>query len=72
MFGVKYLENPWREKFDFFSKKFSGSIFWRVEKWGSLLESFKSKKIFRDPCRASTEVEPRKILHSNIFNKRQV
>ena len=20
MFGVKYLENPWREKFDFFSK----------------------------------------------------
>ena len=27
MFGVEYLENPWIEKFDFFSKKSSGSIF---------------------------------------------
>ena len=46
MFGVKYLENPWREKFDFFSKKFSGVVFRRVEKWGSWLESFRSKKSF--------------------------
>ena len=68
MFGVEYLENPWREEFDFFSKNSSGSIFLRVQNWGSWLESFRSKKIFRDPCRARTEVEPRKILHSNIFN----
>ena len=27
MFGVKYLENPYREKFDFFSKDSPGSIF---------------------------------------------
>ena len=59
MFGVKYLENPWSEKFDFFSKKSSGSIFWRVEKWESWLKSFRSKKIVKDPSRESTEVKPR-------------
>ena len=42
MFGVEYLENPFREKFDFFSKNISGSIFWRVEKWESWLELFRS------------------------------
>ena len=42
MFGVKYLENPFREKFDFFSKNTSDSIFWGIEKWESWLESFKS------------------------------
>ena len=42
MFGVEYLANPWREKFDFFSKNTSGSIFRRVEKWESWLESFRS------------------------------
>ena len=59
MFGVEYLENPLREKCDFFSKKSSGSIFRRVEKWGSWLESFRSKKIFRDPSYAGTEVNAR-------------
>ena len=62
MFGVEYLENPWREKFDFFSKKSSVSIFWRVEKRVSWLESVWSKKIVKDPCRESTEVTPMKIL----------
>ena len=42
MFGVKYLENPWWEQFDFFSKNTWGSIFWHVGKWKSWLESFKS------------------------------
>ena len=31
MFGVEYLKNPWREKFDFFSKKSPGFIFGLVE-----------------------------------------
>ena len=57
MFGVEYLENPWREKFDVFSKKSSGCIFWRVEKWASWLESFRSEKIVKDPRRESTEVD---------------
>ena len=46
-------------------------MFWPVENWRSWLESFRSKKIYRDPCRACTEVEPRKILRSNIFNNTQ-
>ena len=57
MFGVEYLEIPWREKFDFFLKNTWGSIFWGVGKWESWLESFRSKKIFCDPCRVRTEVK---------------
>ena len=34
MFGVEYLENPWREEFDFFSKHSSGSIFFTCRKLG--------------------------------------
>ena len=57
MFGVKYLENPWREKFDFFSIDSPGSIFLGVEKWKSWLESFRSNKIFREPSLEGTEVK---------------
>ena len=37
MFGVKYLENLWREKFEIFWIPSRVSIFWHPEKWGSWL-----------------------------------
>ena len=58
MFGVKYLENRWREKFEIFWIPSRVSIFWHAEKWGSWLESFKSKKIAKDPNRAVIEADP--------------
>ena len=46
MFGVEYLENPWRKKIDFFSKTSSGSIFWRAEKGGRSSNSLGVTKSF--------------------------
>ena len=58
MFGVNYLENRWREKFEIFWVRSRVSIFWHNEKWGSWLESFRSKKIAKDPNRAVIEADP--------------
>ena len=57
MFGVKYLENLWREKFEIFWIRSRVSIFWHAKKWGLWLESFRSKKIFRDPKSCDTEAK---------------
>ena len=59
MFGVEYLENLEREKFEIFWIRSRVSIFWYAEKWGSWLESFRSKKIAKDPNRAVTEADPK-------------
>ena len=74
MFGVKYLENPWREKLNFFSKKLSGFIFWRVEKWVSWLESVRSKKNRERPKSWEHRSDSNEdiAMHSNIFNNKSV
>ena len=67
MFGVEYLENPWREKFEIFWGASRVSIFSYAKKWGSWLESFRSEKVCRDPNRACTEEELMKILLSQYL-----
>ena len=51
MFGVKYLENPWREKFDFFLKNpmFPYLDVYKNGRRG--LNNFGEKKSFRPLCK---------------------
>ena len=58
MFVVKYPENPWREKFDFFLKNPEFPYF-DVQKNANRGSNRLRVKIVQNPNYASTEVKPR-------------
>ena len=58
MFGVKYLETCKEKNLKFFESRLEFLYFDMLKNEGSWLESFRSKKIFRDPKSCGTEVKP--------------